>query len=113
MQLLTSKTAGYVTPLLVSFITITVFTFWVSEARAYEEYSGCKDCHGGFRGGQYTSLSDGSRWSDNLHNVHRDDMLGGDCDACHTSDGKSTVFMDRSAGGEGLTAIGFVGCHGR
>ena len=113
MQLTTSKAAGYVTPLLVSFITITVFTLWVSEARAYEKYSGCKDCHGSFRGGQYTSLSDGSRWSDNLHNVHRNDMLGGDCDACHASGGKGTVFIDRSQGGEGLTAISCVGCHGR
>ena len=113
MQLTTSKAARYVTPLLVSFITITVFTFWLSEARAYEKYSGCKDCHGSFRGGQYTSLSDGSRWSDNLHDVHRNDMLGGDCDACHVSGDKGTVFMDRSKGGEGLTAISCVGCHGR
>ena len=113
MRLLTLRLAGYVTPFSVLLVTAAFYLLPVSEAEAYEKYLDCKQCHGSYRGGSYTSLSDGSRWSDNLHNVHRNDMLDGDCDVCHTSGGKGTVYMDRSVGGTGLAAIGCVGCHGR
>lgn len=113
MQLLSSRMAGSVIPLFVALMTIALLMFGASEAGAYEQYSGCKECHGSFRNSPYISLSNGSSWGDNLHNVHRNDMLGGDCDACHTSGGKGKVFMDSSKGGAGLAAIGCVGCHGR
>ncbi len=113
MQPSSSRVAESVTPLFISFITIIVLSLWASEAWAFETYSDCKDCHGSFRDSPYVSLSDGASWGDNLHNVHRNDMLGGDCDACHTSSGRGTVFLDRSSGGNGLATIGCVGCHGR
>ena len=102
MKQLSSGMAGYATQLLVLFLTIAVLLFGTSEARAYETYSGCENYHDGFRKNPYISLSDGSNWGDNLHNVHRDDMLNGDCDTCHTSSSKSKVFIDNSAGGNGL-----------
>jgi len=112
MKHLSSWVAVFVTPLFVSFITIAVLMIGASEARAYEEYSECEDCHGGFTDNPYVSLSDGSDWGDSLHNVHRNDMLDGDCSACHGSD-FSSVSIDSSAGGDGLSPISCVGCHGR
>ena len=100
-------------PLFGLLITIAVLMTWTSESWAYDEYAaGCDDCHGGFRSSPYTSLSDGSNWGNDLHDVHRHTMLGGDCDACHAG-GFSPVSLDVSDGGSGLSAISCVGCHGR
>jgi len=87
-------------------------------AFAYSQYSqngddtNCADCHGDFRSKNYISPVDGELWGD-IHNLHRNTMLGGDCDACHNSGGRFPVFMDESAGGSGLEAIACMGCHGR
>ena len=94
-------------------VTIVILMFGASKAWAYENYSGCNDCHGGFRDSPYISLSDGSNWGNDLHDVHRNDMLSGECDACHTSGGRSPVFLGSSNGGNGLAAISCSGCHGR
>jgi hypothetical protein len=72
----------------------------------------CVTCHGNFRSNSYISLVDGMNWG-NLHNLHRQDMLGGDCAACHQDGSTSPVFTGDSAGGAGLMSIGCVGCHGR
>ena len=113
MKPLSSRVTAYLTPSFVLPILIATLLIGTPEAQAYEKYSGCKDCHGSFRSNPYTSLSDGSNWSDNLHNIHRTDMLSGECDACHSSGGKSTVFLDSAIGGNGLAPISCVGCHGR
>ena len=87
-------------------------------AFAYNQYSQngdntyCAACHGDFRSNTYISPVDGQLWG-NIHNLHRSTMLGGDCDACHLSSGRFPVRLDESAGGDGLVAIGCVGCHGR
>jgi hypothetical protein len=88
-------------------------------AGAYEQYSenkdatNCRDCHGDFRASPYTSLSDDQSWGDDLHDVHRDVMLDGDCDTCHTSGGRFPVLLGSSNGGDGLDPISCAGCHGR
>ena len=76
--------AAYLTPSFVLPILIATLLIGTHEAQAYEKYSGCKDCHGSFRSNPYTSLSDGTNWGDNLYNIHRNDMLSGDCGACNT-----------------------------
>ena len=112
MKQLSLRAAAYVTPLFVLIVTITVL-IWASDALAYSDYSGCSGCHGDFRASPYISLSDGANWGDDLHDVHRNDMLAGDCNTCHTAAGRSPVFLDRSSGGSGLGPISCVGCHGR
>ena len=84
---------------------------------AYETYSeGCKDseCHGDFRDSPYSSLVDGVSWGNDMHDVHRTDMLAGDCEVCHSSGSRKPVFLDSSVGGKGgYPAISCMGCHGR
>ena len=115
MERLSLRAAAYVTPLFVLLVTITVLMIGASDALAYEDYAaGCDDCHGGFRDNPYISLSDGANWGDDLHDVHRNTMLGGDCSTCHAATGGfSPVLLESSAGGNGLAPISCVGCHGR
>lgn len=88
-------------------------------AIAYPQYSvnkdatNCRGCHGDFDASTYTSLSDGGTWTDGLHNTHRDVMLDGDCDTCHSAGPKFPVLLGSSLGGTGLDPISCSGCHGR
>lgn len=90
-------------------------------AGAYETYSvsrdatNCRACHGDFRAGPYTSAKPGEgAWADSLHNVHRYDMLNGNCDSCHGGLGGSRFPVSTyTSNGGGLPAVGCVGCHGR
>lgn len=92
-----------------------------SRSLAYDEYSvnrdatNCRACHGDFRATPYTSKVDGQSWGDDLHDVHRNTMLGGDCDVCHFS-GRFPAYIGKSTGGSGSYAaepFGCAGCHGR
>ena len=76
-----------------------------------DDATNCGSCHGDFRSNTYISLSDGQLWG-NLHNIHRQTMVSGDCNTCH---GSSTfpVLLASSDGGDGLDPIGCMGCHGR
>lgn len=91
----------------------------IPEARAFEQYSidrnsgNCANCHDNFRTSPYISRSDGQSWGDDLHDVHRQGMLTGDCSTCHNSSGRFPVFLNSSVGGVNLPAISCVGCHGR
>lgn len=96
------------------------FGVWISSAHAWEQYSedtdatNCArtDCHGDFRDDNYISATDGMNWGD-LHDLHRNGMLNGDCATCHGSSGFSPVMLAASEGGDGLDAISCAGCHGR
>ncbi|MDX2427904.1 MAG: cytochrome c3 family protein, partial [Xanthomonadales bacterium] len=112
MKRLSFWTAENLKPLFVLLVTISILMIGASEALAYEDYSDCQGCHGGFRSSPYISLSDGVSWGDDLHDVHRRTMLNSDCDVCHNND-FSPVFMDSSNGGDGLRPISCAGCHGR
>lgn len=99
---------------------LAVVGLWFSSqsSSAYTQYSqnggdatNCGTCHGDFRATSYVSLVDGQNWG-NLHNLHRNTMMNGDCDVCHGS-GEFPVILDASNGGTGLSPIGCVGCHGR
>jgi hypothetical protein len=88
-------------------------------AMAYDAYSvdgttgNCATCHGDFRD-IYTSLKPGvGSWLDDMHDVHRRNMLTSECDACHTGPQRSPTFLGSSDGGFGLPALSCVGCHGR
>jgi hypothetical protein len=98
----------------VLFAMIAIAMIWASDVLAYEDYaSGCDNCHGDFTADPYNPPSGGASWSDSLHIIHRDNMLGGDCDTCHTTGGRKPVLLESSNGGDGLAAISCVGCHGR
>ncbi|MHB8877367.1 MAG: hypothetical protein ACYC8T_27050 [Myxococcaceae bacterium] len=90
---------------------------WAGSAAAYPQYSAnkdatnCRACHGDFRAGAYTSLSDGTGWG-NLHDLHRSTMLGGDCSTCHGAT-RFPALLSSSSGGTGLAPIACAGCHGR
>jgi len=105
--------AVFKTPFFVSLTAIAILMIGVSEARAYDKYSDCDDCHGDFRDSPYVSPADGSNWGDSLHDVHRDEMLNSDCNTCHISGDFDSVSIDSSTGGNGLAPISCVGCHGR
>jgi hypothetical protein len=104
---------------LVLLATIAVLMIGASDVLAYGQYSAnkdstnCRACHGDFRASPYISLSDGANWGDDLHDVHRNVMLAGDCSTCHGSGSRFPVLLDSSSGGVGLAAISCVGCHGR
>jgi hypothetical protein len=100
------------------FLCVALISFIPAEMSfAYDRWSQnddatyCGSCHGDFRSNIYLSPSDGMNWG-NLHNLHRQTMVSGDCDVCH---GSSTfpVMMASSSGGDGMAAIGCMGCHGR
>jgi hypothetical protein len=97
------------------FATLTVGT--TATVDAYNQWSiaddatNCRECHGDFRSSSYVSPVDGQLWG-NLHNIHRFDMLDGDCDVCHLDGDTFPVLLDDSAGGVGFASIGCMGCHG-
>ena len=96
---------------------ILALSVWVPEVRAYTQWSvarnatNCRACHGDFRASVYTSPA-GVNWGVNLHDLHRNTMLSGDCNTCHNSS-RFPALLNQSLGGTGLATIGCVGCHGR
>ncbi len=95
------------------------------DTRAYNKYAddaapdpdatNCSACHGPFNSGvNYTEMEPGGgAWSNDLMTTHSDTFLNGDCDTCHSTGGRTPVFLNSSRGGDGLAAISCVGCHGR
>jgi hypothetical protein len=96
---------------------IAMTTVGVATSVAYDTWSvaddatNCGYCHGDFRSGTYTSPVDGQLWG-NLHNIHRNTMLSGDCDVCHIGNDEFPVYLDSSNGGTGFDPVGCMGCHG-
>ncbi len=99
-------------------IALAAAAYWPRAADAYETYSvnrdatNCRACHGDFRSSPYISPT-GQNWGDDAHDVHRNGMLDGDCDTCHSAAALFPVSMSSSVGGLGFQAISCVGCHGR
>jgi len=96
-------------------VVFAVFAAWSTDGFAYERYiDGCNGCHGAFRSGT-TSTKAGNTWPTNKHDVHRNSMLAGVCEACHTgSPNAGTTFTNRSDGNAsiGTPGKGCAGCHG-
>src|SRR5262245_5305126 len=84
---------------------------WAPQALAYPVWSDCAGCHGAFSASPYTSRADGQSWGNSLHNVHRTNMLNGDCNTCHVVTSRTPVYTNRSQGGTGFQPVGCVGCH--
>ncbi|UCE88815.1 MAG: choice-of-anchor D domain-containing protein, partial [Pseudomonadota bacterium] len=105
--------------LLLRLCALAMLVAGASNTYAYETYSvartsgNCANCHGDFRASPYVSPRDGVSWGDDLHDVHRNAMLGGDCNACHSASGRFPVILNSSVGGTGLDPLACVGCHGR
>jgi hypothetical protein len=81
-----------------------------SAAFAYPDYDGCKGCHGGFYGSNYTSKTDGTPWSKNLMEGH-ETFVGGSCNSCHKDGSKGSVYLNFSI--DSTLSKSCVGCHGR
>lgn len=109
-------------------IAIGVLLFLsTGEAEGYDRYTVNTDatncaatgCHAQFNSGSpYTELGGThATWPNDLMSTHLQNMVGGsgqgDCDTCHSSGGRSPVFLNSSTGGTGLLPISCVGCHGR
>ncbi len=105
-------------------VALVTLAIWAVPAGAYETYSSggattgnCAACHGDFRASGYLSRHDNSAWvvgsATNLHDIHRNTMLSGDCNVCHSAGSRSPVFIGSSVGGTGFAPIACMGCHGR
>lgn len=95
--------------------TFVLCLVWTGSAAAFPTWdAGCNNgtCHGDFTQSPYVPPSGGESWADSLHNVHRNDMLGGDCNVCHPA-GFLPVSLNASDGGAGLDPISCAGCHSR
>ncbi len=94
-------------------VVLAVFAAWTTDSFAYNRYiDGCNGCHGAFRSGT-TSTKPGNTWPTNKHDVHRNSMLAGVCEACHTgSPNSGTTFTGSSDGNAALPGLGCIGCHG-
>ena len=98
-------------------IVLGIVIIGIPGAEGYDKYSqdddstNCRACHGDFRSDDYISPVDGMNWG-NLHNIHRNTMLSGDCDVCHIGNDKLPVFLNSSDGGNGFQPVGCMGCHG-
>lgn len=113
------KRASFKACIILLFAWAVAIGFWTHGAWAYNQFSQnggdatyCGACHGDFRSGSYISNTDGQNWG-NLHNLHRQTMLSGDCDTCHGTGDRFPVILNQSAGGTGLSPVSCMGCHGR
>ena len=119
MKILTLWAEKTVKPAFVLLAMISILMIWASDVLANSDYSGCVGCHGDFRDNPYLGPPGGTGWpTGSLHNIHRNNMLStdvnDDCDVCHRSGTTDApVLLGSSAGGDGLSAISCVGCHGR
>jgi hypothetical protein len=94
-------------------MTATLAMIGINTSLAYETYSlGCENasCHGGFdtatspKGTQFPSNS--------KHEMHRDQAsMYTDCELCHTTGGRKTVYIGSSDGVGNVAGMGCSGCH--
>lgn len=83
-----------------------------TNSQAYEDYGGCKDCHGDFRGP--TSTKGTVFPGNNNHDMHRNAAnMATACNLCHTGDSTTRVptFIKTSNGTANNAGLGCTGCH--
>ena len=101
--------AGWINPLR-AILGGVLLILLSSPVFSYPTYEGCKDCHGGFKDGNYVSNKDGSNWETDLMDAH-EAFVSDNCDACHKSGSKGEVFLNFS---KDITFnMSCMGCHGR
>lgn len=77
---------------------------------AYEDYGGCKSCHGDFRGP--TSTKGTVFPNNNNHDMHRNSAnMGTACNLCHTGSSRVPTFIGTSNGTANNPGLGCTGCH--
>jgi hypothetical protein len=82
----------------------------VKTALAYEDYSGCKVCHGDFRGN--TSTKGTIFPGDKNHEMHRNSAnMATACDLCHSGSSRTPVYTKSSNGTASNPGLGCTGCH--
>lgn len=82
----------------------------VSTALGFEDYDGCKSCHGDFRGS--TSPKGTTFPSNNNHEMHRSSSaMASACSLCHSSGGRIPTFIGSSSGTGNNPGLGCTGCH--
>lgn len=82
------------------------------DLHAYWRYNdGCQTCHQAFTNNH--SEKPGNTWPASKHNVHRNQMLDGVCDACHLDGDNDNPYLNMSNGTPDLPGIGCTGCHAR
>lgn len=77
---------------------------------AYEDYPGCKSCHGDFRGNTSTK---GTVFPGNKnHEMHRNSAyMATACDLCHIGSSRLPVKIGVSTGTANNPGLGCTGCH--
>ncbi len=79
-------------------------------AFAYQDYSGCKSCHGDFRGP--TSPKGTVFPSGQNHEMHRaSTSMGTACNPCHSGTSRLPVYTGSSNGTANNPGLGCTGCH--
>jgi hypothetical protein len=82
----------------------------IQSAQAYEDYGGCKACHGNFRGP--TSTKGTIFPNNNNHDMHRNAAnMDAECNLCHTGSSRVPTFIGTSNGTANNPGIGCTGCH--
>jgi hypothetical protein len=84
----------------------------LNSTQAYEDYGGCKTCHGDFRGP--TSTKGTVFPNNNNHDMHRNAAnMATACNLCHTgtSDTRVPTFIGTSNGTANNSGLGCTGCH--
>jgi hypothetical protein len=84
---------------------------WSNTGQAYDTYdAGCSDCHGVFDGP--TSPKGTVFPSDSKHTMHNGKSnMNTECDLCHTTGGRTPVFIGSSDGVGAVSGQGCSGCH--
>jgi len=92
---------------------LTLAVIGINTGQAYNAYSdGCNQasCHGDFRGPttrKGTVFPMGKN-----HEMHRDGAsMATDCELCHTTGGRTPVYIGSSDGVGTVTGVGCSGCH--
>jgi len=88
-------------------ILLLLFSGLVS---ASPTYTGCVNCHGGFKDSGYVSLHDGATWGQSLMDGHKP-FVSDNCEACHKSGPKGEVYLNFST--DSTLSKSCTGCHGR
>ncbi len=82
----------------------------VHRSFAFENYSGCKACHGDFRGP--TSTKGTVFPNSNNHDMHRNSAyMATDCNLCHSGSSRLPVLIGFSTGTANNPGLGCAGCH--
>jgi len=95
---------------LVAVLAIVLAAGFSQSAFGYADYSGCKACHGDFRGP--TSPKGTTFPSGQNHEMHRaSTSMATACNLCHSGSSRLPVYTGSSNGTANNPGLGCTGCH--